>query len=81
VSPLALSKLPFNVNHFVWVRLTDVGLKHLRTPEHEWRLKFLRTEDGWSQWQLWDLMYVFGPLMGNGFPVPFETTVKLETWE
>ena len=33
--------------------------------------------DGWSTWQLWNLMQKFGPHIGNGIPVPFETEIEL----
>lgn len=33
--------------------------------------------DGWSRWQLWELMRLFGPSCGNGLPVPFETEIRL----
>ena len=66
----------FNVNDYVRVRLTQVGRDHLarikRPPPDE-------DESGWSRWQLWDLMHVFGARCFNGCSIPFETSIEIET--
>ena len=65
----------FNLNDTVWVQLTDFGLAELER-EHEVLYGKLgmasykppRTnEDGWSKWQLWELMNTFGGVMRIGF--------------
>jgi hypothetical protein len=33
--------------------------------------------EGWSKWQLWSLMSLFGPCMHMGCDVPFETDMRL----
>ena len=36
------------------------------------------TKDGWTRFQLWDLMKTFGDVMINGNPrIPFETRIRL----
>jgi hypothetical protein len=75
-----------NLNHDVWVKLTDGGkAEHRRQYENfaeEWPelgVEYNPPEetDGWSRWQLWCLMQTFGPKMCNGCNVPFETTIRI----
>ena len=78
----------FNVNHYVWVRLTDLGrFIHRRNHDilyagsrepHAYRPP-TEDKDGWSKWQLWCLMGEFGADMKcGGMDNPFETTIRLE---
>jgi len=81
--------MKFNVNDVVRVRLTDLGRKTLavlRAQENEQlaaagsriRIPLAVAEvDGWSEWQLWDLMATFGEFCGNGLPLMFETEIEL----
>jgi hypothetical protein len=57
----------FNINHHVRVRLTDRGRSHLARIGREAK----------EEWQLWDLMHTFGPVLSNGMPIPFETEIEL----
>lgn len=78
----------FNVNNYVRVKLTDIGRDALR-KEHEnlYRLfdkvpEYLPPKedaDGWSEWQLWDLMNKLGPHCRNGAHVPFSTEIEIVT--
>jgi len=34
-------------------------------------------KEGWSEWQLWALMREFGPYIGMGLDVPFETEIEI----
>lgn len=65
---------PFNINHFVHVRLTDAGRNYCamdcREPKED--------ADGWSRWQLWDLMSVMGEQIYMGCKPPFETDIRIE---
>ena len=83
----AAKMVRFNVNDFVWVRLTALGRKTHRSWFRELFSGALRIpvftpakEDakGWSRWQLWELFQVFGKHMGNGFPLMFKTTMRVE---
>lgn len=78
-----------NINGMVRVRLTDLGRKTLailRAQENEHlaaagsrvRISLAVAEvDGWSEWQLWELMAKFGEFCGNGSPLMFETEIEL----
>ncbi len=72
----------FNVNDYVWVRLTDAGRKHHR-EWYEARYPMLpyrapdESADGWSKWQLWALMKEMGEACNMGMPLPFETSIRL----
>ena len=76
----------FNINDTVMVRLTEYG-KEKHRESHEKFYKELgmnveytapkEDEDGWSKWQLWDLMSEFGKYISLGGRVPFETTIRL----
>lgn len=78
---------PFNINRRVRVKLTDKG-RHYLCEEH---IKFWaeagrpmeyrapkEDADGWSEWQLWDLMNRLGGACTMGFRIPFETTIEFE---
>lgn len=79
--------MEFNINHYVFVKLTDEGkAEHKR---HHQELKEivpslsdykLPTEDGegWSKWQMWSLMNQFGHMLYNGGKVPFDPTIKID---
>lgn len=78
-----------NVNKNVRVKLTDRGREihrqnfdkflalcpgfpyAYRQPEED--------ADGWSNWHIWELMSEFGNQMHMGMPLPFETTIELDT--
>lgn len=73
----------FNINDSVYVKLTPKGYAIHR----DYWLPFTkdkymppsRDADGYSKFQLWDLMYVFGSHMHLGCKVPFETEIVLDT--
>lgn len=83
--------MKFNINDKVRVRLTDLGRKTLavlRAKQNEDMVTAygpgiplqpitVPEVDGWSKWQLWDLMATFGPYLGNGLPLVFETEIDL----
>jgi Mn-dependent DtxR family transcriptional regulator len=79
----------FNVNDYVYVRLTDEGKKVMADGLRKLGLreelitdiisgKEKETKDGWTRFQLHDLMNTFGHVMINGNPrLPFETRIRL----
>lgn len=71
----------FNVNHEVEFRLTDHGRAvHRAFWEPYSAGKYRAPEvdaDGWSRFQLWDAMAVFGPHLSMTGSNPFETTIRL----
>ena len=65
--------MKFNINNLVKVKLTDQGKRilgniPLSLPEED--------ESGWSEWQLWHLMSVFGNDIYNGCILPFEINIE-----
>ena len=82
--------ISFNINHNVHVKLTDAGKTELKRqhdsmygsmPNHLWSSKYeppVEDADGWSKWQLWDLMSQLGGKCYNGCNVPFETEIKID---
>ena len=81
----------FNINSYVKVKLTDYGRKAHRqwhdnlyphvTKEKrdEWYHAPEEDADGWSRWQMWDLMQRVGWACGMGSGIPFETEIEIET--
>lgn len=83
--------MKFNINDKVRVRLTDLGRKTLAVlrakanedmvaaygPGIPLRPIAVPEVDGWSEWQLWDLMATLGEFCGNGLPLMFETEIDL----
>jgi repressor LexA len=83
-------KTPFNVNGYVWVKLTPAGLKILENAHNWLRASFPNLpeftppetdSDGFTKYQLWSLMNDFGQYMRLGGKIPFETEVFFETKE
>lgn len=82
--------IPFNVNHFVRVKLTDEGRRIHRqrfrklnaTVKITSNMKYsppVEDSDGWSRWQLWSLMQAFGEhcgLQNNPFHCDIEFEVS-----
>lgn len=86
VSNTKPDKLLFNVNSYVRVKLNDVGRK-IHKDRHD-RIFEGRSEpfpytppkedgEGWSKWQLWQLMAIFGPHINWACVPPFETTIEI----
>jgi len=77
----------FNVNDYVRVRLTEKGHEIMRKEHEALRDAFpgvfdefkekKADEQGWSNWQLWQLMKTFGPHIKMGMPIPFETEIDI----
>ena len=76
--------MKFNINDNVRVQLTPYG----REVHKEYWGKILKgsslkyilpneDENGWSTWQLWDLMATFGPGLRLGFETPFKTEIEI----
>lgn len=65
----------FNINDDVRVRLTDIGRRIL---DKDGSLEFVKTDkDGWSTFQFWVLMEIFGKYIYNGCSVPFKTEIEI----
>jgi hypothetical protein len=79
-------RIPFNVNDGVRIKLNDIGREILRQQNIEfverssgkfWPSMPKEDADGWSEWQLWDVMHRFGDHMRLGMVVPFETAIEI----
>jgi hypothetical protein len=64
----------FNINDNVQVQLTERGSdifgSHLVSINPT-------TLDGWTTFQMWDLMRIFGPHMHMGTITPFKTNIRI----
>ena len=79
--------MKININDVVKVRLTEYGRKiHRGNHQKFWSMlgkcdvKYFppeEDENGWSEWQLWDLMNEFGKHVGLGSKLPFETEIEI----
>lgn len=79
----------FNINHHVYVKLTDLGLAHWKKQFKAETYKNLGEKytfedhykrhlmpDGWVQFQLHGLIDVFGSSTFSAEPNYFETTIR-----
>ena len=84
-----MGEIDFNVNNYVKIKITKVGMDILKKRHDKYANLAPEVfgyftppptdEDGWSEFQLWDLCNKFGGQMFNGGSVPFETTIKIIT--
>jgi len=79
--------MKFNINDYVFVKLTDRGREIHRIhyervfPDHP-DIVYQEPEvdaDGESKFQLWDLMTIFGEHMYLGCNPPIETDINIPT--
>ena len=82
-----INLIDFNINHRVHVRLTDKGRQILRENHDElyssWTTKpdyieVHEDKEGWSIWQMHELMSELGGKHIFGMNLPFETNIKIE---
>jgi len=79
-----IEQIQFNINDHVRVKLTDLGRQiliknHIELFGSQDKYKAPEEDaEGWSRWQLWELMQELGNSCYNGCNVPFETTIILE---
>jgi hypothetical protein len=78
--------MQFNINHYVRVKLTDLGRASLRYQHEDLYRSFKppvpytpieEDADGWSTWQLWDLMGRLGRHFYGGCLFPFEPEFEI----
>ena len=80
--------IEFNLNDYVYVKLTDAGRAELKRQHDDLLLHYPRytnlytppkeDDDGFSKFQGWILISKLGHLMYMGCPPPFEIDIKLE---
>lgn len=67
----------FNINDPVWVRLTPRGLAEIQKDAGLAAIHRHREEvNGWTRWQLWELMAELGKFCYMGGRIPFETEIR-----
>ena len=80
--------MDFNINESVKVKLNDFGKALLKNERAALRERFpkldpdplvnMRTDaEGYTSFQLWDLMKRFGSHIGLGLPLPFDAVIKI----
>lgn len=73
--------MKLNINDTVKVKLTPIGWeiyrKHYTPFCTEGYIPPKQDSRGYVEFQLWDLMHVFGPNMYLGCKVPFETSIEI----
>lgn len=81
--------MTFSINDKVKVQLTELGRKILDDQHRSLEARFPAVKqfgrhdpkddsDGWSEWQLWELMKKFGGHIRNGGPLPFHTVIRID---
>jgi hypothetical protein len=79
-----------NVNHYVKVKLNDIGIKELERQHKQLEAEYPMLggfkkpnvdENGYSTFQLHDLMRKFGHMMRIGFDCPFDMDVIFEEYK
>ena len=79
--------MKFNINNYVRVRLTDYGKRMLMEQFLEGKRKHPEVfrefnlpkedKDGWSTWQMWNLISTFGNYIRLGGEPPFHTEIEI----
>lgn len=75
---MSVSSIKFNINENVNVRLTPYGRIILNKAFPDWYTPYPEDSEGWTTFQLWKLMAMFGPhtRMG-GLNECFETEIEI----
>jgi hypothetical protein len=71
----------FNINDYVYVRLNDTGRKIYGDYWAKYScepIPLIEEDNGYSKWQLWDLMNVFGEHIFNGCRMPFDCNILIQ---
>jgi len=85
-----MEQIKFNINHSVKVKVTEYGYEVWLAHENKFvhfsgtikpvtieELKAKQDEDGYTKFQLWDMMSIFGSKMQMGFKNPIDTNIIL----
>jgi hypothetical protein len=73
-----IEAIEFNVNDYVWIRLTPKGQQIYRQKYSLRPMEMGYDSDGWLKMQLWEVMQCFGPHILMGFDPCFETTIRFD---
>jgi len=75
-----MKELDFNINDMVKVKLTKLGRKIYIDSYTRYGLeepKIVIDVNGYTKFQMWTLMEVFGNYCGMARELPFETNIKI----
>jgi hypothetical protein len=82
-----MRRLSTNVNYYIWVKLTKEG-REIYYEHHKdiypmllragYGIPAIVEEDGWSKFQMWDFMQIFGSHIHMGICGPMETQIEIE---
>lgn len=85
-----MEQIKFNINHQVKVKVTDYGYDVWLEYSNQFakysptypiitieELKANQDEDGYTEFQMWDMMSIFGPKMKMGLKNPIDTNIIL----
>lgn len=68
--------IEYNLNESVYVRLNNTGRNiyknHMQSLYINLSTEPEVDENGYTKFQLWDLMHIFGEYMSLGLPTPFD---------
>lgn len=73
--------LEFSLNDLVWIQLNDKGRRIHRAWYAGLGLEYIPAEEdheGWSEWQAWNVMQVFGPHVRMGPAPPFSLGFRID---
>ena len=77
--------IEFNMNNYIYVKLTQTGhdelkRQHIAFLGDKWPyIAPVEDEEGYSRWQMWDIMNKLGELLANGVEPAFMPIIKIET--
>jgi hypothetical protein len=87
-----MEQIKFNINNEVKVKITDIGYDIWLAYENKFtqylptypittieELKAKADKDGYTEFQMWDMMSIFGSHMKMGFENPIETNIIINT--
>ena len=73
--------IPFNINEYVRVKLNDAGRKiyidHYAKVGIATKIPKTDHPDGWSQFQMWSFMEIFGEHIHLCSEPPFDTNIEI----
>ena len=77
--------IEFNMNNYIHVKLTQIGHNELKRQHiaflgDKWPyIAPVEDKEGYSKWQMWDIMNKLGELLANGVEPAFMPIIKIET--
>lgn len=76
---IKIREITVNLNQHCRVKLTELGRMQWKKHWNEFGVEpQIVPPDGSLRLSLWEMANVFGPCLGNGMNVPFETEIIIE---